>query len=275
MGNTDNITIVNNFYNDTDISVINAGYQKKTDHSFGPYANSYHVIQFIIDGKGTLEIGNRKWHLKKYDLFYLPANTLCKYYSDSVSPYEYYWISFIGRKASDYLQKCCLNKDTPVRCFETDALKKPFVNIFKCLNSNESNRSFEILSEMYGIFDILIKQSPLQNTHINYSTLIQNATAYIDSHYALGINVTDVCNYLFVNPSYFSTLFKNSTGITVSDYLMGIRMSDAALKLKTTDMNVSAVAASVGMTPLAFTAAFKRHYHFTPSEYRNNTKKIV
>ncbi len=276
MSNSGNVTIVNNFFNDSDIAVINAGYQKKVvDHSFGPYANNYHVLQFIIDGKGTLQIGNREWHLKKYDLFYLPANTLCKYYADGSDPYEYFWISFIGRKADEYLQKCCLNNENPICCFDSSALKKPFADIFKYLNSNKSNNTFKILAETYGVFDAIVAQSPLRNTHIKYSPLIQNAIAYMDTHYPQGITVTDVCAYLFVNPSYFSTLFKKSTGITLSDYLMGKRISDATIKLKSTDMNISAIAASIGMTPLAFTAAFKRHYFFTPSEYRNNLEKSV
>lgn len=276
MSNVGNITVVNNFYNDSDIFVINAGYQQKTpDHSFGPYANNYHVLQFIVDGKGVLEIGGNEWHLDKYDLFYLPANTLCKYFADENRPYEYYWVSFIGKKADDYLQKCYLNKGNPVRSFNSEELKKPFVNIFKCLNENSSNRTFMILSEMYRILDIAVGESPLCDTHIKYSPLIQNAIIYMDANYTSGINVTDVCNYLFVNPSYFSALFKKSTGTTLSDYLMGVRMSDAAIKLKTTDMDISAIAASIGMTPLAFTAAFKRHYFFTPSEYRSNVKKRI
>ncbi len=73
-------TVFNNFYDTSDIAVINAGYQKKVDHSFGPYTNNYHVLQYILDGQGTLRIGSNEWHLTKNTLFYLPANTACKYY---------------------------------------------------------------------------------------------------------------------------------------------------------------------------------------------------
>lgn len=274
MGNSGNVTIVNNFFNDSDIAVINAGYQKKVcDHSFGPYANNYHVLQFIIDGRGTLQIGNREWHLKQYDLFYLPANTLCKYFSDKDEPYEYYWISLIGRKSDEYLRKCCLTNENPVHSFDSDALKEPFINIFDQLYSNEPNLYFKIMSEIYGIFDIIAKETLLQNADINYPPLVQNAIAFIDTHYSLGITVGDVCEYLFINPSYFSNLFKKSTGMTLAHYLMGIRMSSSATKLKTTGMSISDIAASVGMTPLAFTTAFKKHYFLTPSKYRNNKQK--
>ncbi len=276
MSNIGNVTIVNNFFSDSDIAVINAGYQKKiSDHSFGPYANNYHVLQFVIDGQGTLQIGGREWRLKKYDLFYLPANTLCKYFSDPACPYEYYWISLIGRKTDEFLQRCGLTKENPVHGFDSDSLKSPFIDIFKSLYSNEPNRYFRIMSDAYNVFDIIAGDTLLQNADINYPPLVQNAIAYMNSHYYLGITVTDVCDYLFINPSYFSNLFKKSTSITLSRYLTGIRMSDATTKLKATGMSISDIAGSIGMTPLAFTTAFKKRYAFTPSEYRNNCKKSV
>ena len=63
MGNTGNTTVFNNYYDTSDIAVINAGYQKKVDHSFGPYANNYHVLQYILDGQGVLRIGTNEWRL--------------------------------------------------------------------------------------------------------------------------------------------------------------------------------------------------------------------
>jgi len=274
-GNVGNITVFNNFYNDSDIFVINSGYQKKTKHSFGPHANNYHVLQFIIDGEGTLQIGNKEWKLSKNTLFYLPANTMCKYRADEKTPYEYYWISFIGKASDDILANCGLSNESPVCVFPDSALKKNFISVFQNLYSDKRDCSYKILSEMYAIFDYIIRHSELKTKHATYPPFISNAIAFMNGNYAFGITVADVCNHLFINMSYFSELFKKNTGMSPSTYLIGLRMSNAAILLKTSDHSISDIAASVGMMPLAFTAAFKRCYSITPSAYRSQEKKKI
>ena len=274
-GNVGNITVFNNFYNDSDIFVINSGYQKKAQHSFGPHANNYHVLQFIIDGKGVLQIGNKEWQLKKNTLFYLPANTLCKYRADEKTPYEYYWISFVGKASEKILENCRLNNETPICVFPDSALKKNFISIFQNLYSEKRDYSYKILSEMYAIFDYIVEHSDVKTKHATYPPFISNAIAFMNSNYALGITVEDICKHLFINTSYFSALFKKVTGMSPSAYLIGLRMSNATILLKTSNLSVSNIAASVGMTPLAFTAAFKRYYSLTPSAYRNEKKPKI
>ena len=152
MGNTGNTTVFNNYYDTSDIAVINAGYQKKVDHSFGPYANNYHVLQYVLDGQGVLRIGTNEWRLTKNTLFYLPANIACKYYADLDDPYEYYWVSFIGNKADSIMQNCGLSHRTPLRVIDSPELRKLFMRIFKNLHSNQSDYTYRILSDLYGIF---------------------------------------------------------------------------------------------------------------------------
>ncbi len=272
-GNVGNITVFNNFYNDSDIFVINSGYQKKAQHSFGPHANNYHVLQFIIDGEGVLQIGNREWKLTRNTLFYLPANTMCKYSADKKFPYEYYWISFVGKASDEILSNCGLNKENPVCVFKDSVLKKAFISVFQNLYSDKRDCSYKILSEMYFIFDYVIQNSELKSKHATYPPFITNAIAFMNENYKYGLTVAEVCEHLFINTSYFSELFKKNTGMSPSAYLIGLRMSNAAILLKTTDSSVSDVAAGVGMMPLAFTAAFKRYYGLTPSEYRSRKKQ--
>ena len=86
MGNIGNITVINNYCESSDIMAINAGFQKKAEHSFGPYVNNYHVLQFVLSGKGTLNINTHEWKLRENTLFYLPAGVSCKYYNN-ISPF--------------------------------------------------------------------------------------------------------------------------------------------------------------------------------------------
>ena len=274
MGNTGNTTVFNNFYDTSDIAVINAGYQKKVDHSFGPYTNNYHVLQYILDGQGTLRIGSNEWHLTKNTLFYLPANTACKYYADLEDPYEYYWVSFIGNKADSIMQNCGFSHRTPLRVIDSPELRKLFMRIFKSLHSNQSDYTYRILSDLYGIFACAAESSDMPLAE-NYSAFVQSAIAYMNANYENGINVRDVSSHMYMNFTYFSEQFTRGTGINPSKYLMGIRMTNGALLLKTIDLKVSEIALQVGMTHIAYTNAFKKHYRYTPKEYRGRSEKTV
>ena len=56
---------------------------------------------------------------------------------------------------------------------------------------------------------------------------------------------------------------------------MNIRMSNAMAFLQNTNMKIGKIALAVGMTPLAFTNAFKTRYRYTPQEYRRKSDKTV
>lgn len=274
MANVGNITVFNNFYEGSDLAVINAGMQKKADHSFGPYTNNYHVLQYILDGQGTLVIGGEEYRLVKNTLFYLPANVSCKYYADKNDPYEYYWVSFIGERSERILQKCRLSNRIPVRHLESPEVRNLFMRIFRNIHSNKADHTYRILSDLYAIFACL-SEAESDQMEGGSSAFINSVLAYMHANYPYGININDVCKHMYMNLSYFSELFTRETGINPSKYLMGIRMSNGAMLLKTTDLKICEIALRVGMTPLAFTSAFKKHYHYTPKAYRDRSEKTV
>ncbi len=163
---------------------------------------------------------------------------------------------------------------TPLRVIDSPELRKLFMRIFKNLHSNQSDYTYRILSDLYGIFACAAESSDMPLAE-NYSAFVQSAIAYMNANYENGINVRDVSSHMYMNFTYFSEQFTRGTGINPSKYLMGIRMTNGALLLKTTDLKVSEIALRVGMTPLAFTNAFKKHYRYTPKEYRGRSEKTV
>ncbi len=274
MGNIGNITVINNYCEGSDIMAINAGFQKKAEHSFGPYVNNYHVLQFVLSGKGTLNIDTHEWKLRENTLFYLPAGVSCKYYADADDPYEYYWVSFIGTKAQQIVQNCGLSSKLPVKQMENSQVRELFEAIFRNIRSDSADYAYKILSDLYQLF-FLISETNRDKLNPPRSVLINNALAYMDANYHLGITVEDVNKHLYMNLPYFSELFTKETGVNPSKYLMNIRMSNAMAFLQNTNMKIGKIALAVGMTPLAFTNAFKKRYRYTPQEYRRKSDKTV
>ena len=81
------------------------------------------------------------------------------------------------------------------------------------------------------------------------------------------------CNFAReISKSSFCTFIRNETGQTFTNYVNSIRLSLAANLLKDSDLHISEIGASVGMTDTPyFCRIFKKKYGLTPTEYRKST----
>ncbi len=267
-----NITRFNPVRETVDIFVMNAGLQAPVRHMFGPYANDYHVLQYILHGKGTLEIGEKSYPLQAGDLFLLPMNVSCRYFSDETDPYEYYWIGFGGHYANTMLQKCGM-LDNPVYHLADKHIEQLFRKMFyllgKLLDCNA-----DALVIMYTIFSRLLKRTgtiELSDPH-GQNAVLRFAIDYMRQNYKNPIAVSDICNTYFLNRTYFSELFKRAYNISPHAYLTNLRLTISVHLLKDTDLSVSDIAVAVGMNYMAYLKSFKKKYFCTPTEYKKRIK---
>ena len=52
------------------------------------------VIEYVIDGKGRVEIEGKTFNVEKGDAYILEANTKQHYYSNKNEPFRKYWVNF-------------------------------------------------------------------------------------------------------------------------------------------------------------------------------------
>ncbi len=119
--------------------------------------------------------------------------------------------------------------------------------------------------------DMIQKYCTLVNTYNtrDYSLPIQKAITRINFDITADLSLKAIAEHLNVNASYLSTLFKKETGYTLTNYVNKKRMEHAAFLLSTTVQSISSIAQQCGiLDENYFTKLFKRHYHVTPSQYR-------
>ncbi len=70
-------------------------------------------------------------------------------------------------------------------------------------------------------------------------------------------------------PEHTSKFIRENTGKTYSELLTDFRIKRALLLLKTTNLAIGDIAATVGyVNPESFIRVFKKQYHMTPAAYR-------
>lgn len=170
-------------------------------------------------------------------------------------------------------------------CFKYDiagTVVKAIRDIFKSLSGNIINEinPTKRLTKCISAKEIYSSMKNILEEIYNYSNgnpksnLTVNVINYIEKNYAdPNLSLTDICNYLSVHISHLSTSFKKQMGIGLSEYIRQVRIDKAKILIKSTNMNISEIAKSVGyLCPHTFTRVFKSAEGTIPSKYRDDWK---
>lgn len=133
----------------------------------------------------------------------------------------------------------------------------------------ERSRSFaEMEADVQEVLTILRGQGRL------YSAPIRKALDYIGFHFAEDISLNLVADFVYLNRDYLSRQFKKEVGVNFSEYLMNLRMQRARQLLETTNLRISDVAMSVGITNLSyFSTVFHKAFGCKPNELRKKSQQ--
>lgn len=105
---------------------------------------------------------------------------------------------------------------------------------------------------------------------------VTRAIGYIRGHLADQLTVADLADFVCLSPSAFAHLFRDITGMSPYQFIKGVRLERARELLIDGEMNVGAVARTVGYSSLShFVNEFKRHFGVTPRSYADSQRDVV
>ena len=226
----------------------------------------YHLIHYVYAGKGTLILNDKKYILKKGQMFYIPPQTDAIYYSDNDDPWSYNWIGFDGEKAKEYLSILNINLDHPI----IDDKDKKYKGYFTKISGRYFDNgvidlvSLGILYELFG--EMLNGVNPVKENR-NAKVVVKLAKEFIHNNYQFRITINDIARNANVTPNYLSAVFQKEEGMSTKTYLIKVRMEKALALLKTKQFKIKEVSEAVGYSnQLHFSSEFKKYYGYAPSE---------
>ncbi len=124
----------------------------------------------------------------------------------------------------------------------------------------------DIFVELYKLSVSILETksfSPVQESVVN------TALKYISQNYMNVLDIDTICNEVSFSKYYFCKLFKKQVGVSVHQYVSEFRITKAKELLTYSKLSIGAVATTVGYkNTLAFSRAFERSTHMTPTEFR-------
>ena len=257
---------IKNIFNCMNFDEIELKYCSKIDESnpLGKWRNHSHdflELIYFLDGRAKIKIQDESLNLSLYDIIAYPPNVSHQEFLDIRCKNDIICIGVAFDnisslknpfKLSDsngkmkWLFEQIYQENVKEKKFKNEIintyLKLLFLNIKRCVNSDEANNKNDILS---------------------------TTTQYIYDHYQEEISLQLLSELVYISPSYLDRLFKNKMGTSPIKYLNLVRIQIAKKLLSSSDLSISEISERVGiMGPKYFSRLFKKTVNESPSEFR-------
>ena len=239
------------------------------DKTYGYERNSYpnHIFEYIIDGKGTVEVDNVLYRPEKSDIYFIRKGCRHKYYADPEDPWKKIWFTVSGTLADYLLQAYHIDH---MCCLRSPGLQSYFQDIQQLLKQDTA----DLQKQAVLIFHELI----LEMSRINllsarkHSELALHIKNYLDTNLENKVVMQDLCQVVYKSLSQINRVFKHEFGMTPKEYLSCKRINAAKLYLLNTEISVQEIAKRLQYSDEHHLASsFKKRTGVTPTAYRKNS----
>lgn len=263
------------YKSNSDLSLYSAGYEEcASGYSYGPKIRSYHLVHFVLHGKGELHINEHVFQLSAGDAFLIPAGKVSYYKAAADDPWCYAWISFLGISSQMYLYQLMTSTDDVYIIHGLDTMKYK-ERIFEIIALKDSSTSsyFQANGVLFQMMAMLFDDIDFRESNWGRTSVVDEVKYHLDINYAEKLKLQDVAKSFGIHPNYLTRIFREKYGVSPKQYLMGLKLKKARRLLTTTELSVSVIASSLGFDDqLAFSKIFKKEYMISPSEYRKQSR---
>lgn len=229
------------------------------------------VCEYIIKGKGTLNVNGHIYYPTAGDIYILPEGTVHEYYADKTDPWVKIFFNLQGTAVMGMLEAFGLQDK--ILFYNCDALYSLFEEIYE--STKEMVSTEKIMQKCCGLFArLLLGLHQKEYKVVSASDEAQKVKEYIDRNIHRELKISEIAQYIFRSEVYVNRLFKNNYGITPYAYYIEQRISDAKALLKHTTMSVSEISERLGYpNSQYFSKQFHRIVGKTALQYRKQEEE--
>jgi len=240
------------------------------------YAKKYHVLHFVLNGKGYLELFGSRYELNKGDFFYIPPMAEAHYYPDAKDPWTYTWFGFGGDLGEQFLRICGISSQEPIfRKIHDNSLNDDFNELVYTYN-HVGYLDLKCLGYVFIIFSVMIDHCNVvaPKTLTPKESHVKEAKEFIAYNFQFPITVQNIADSVNLTTNYLSNIFQETLGMSPKQYLTKYRMERACVMLADGRLKIKDVAFRVGYkNQLHFSGEFKKIKGLSPKFYQEKMMK--
>ena len=233
-----------------------------TDVGFFPKAKEHYrereegadqyILIYCTEGRGIIEVEDKKYHLGRSDAFCIPRNRRHRYYADEEEPWSILWVHFKGETIPYYPVQECRIVHLASRASD-NRMMVLFKLLFRVLERNYTLGNFIYISQVLSLIlsEVYFREKMDQNLKKN-------------------LTLSDISQEVQLSKSYLNTIFKTQTGKSPVEFFIHLKMQEACKLLKSGQMYVYEAAAALGYEDqYYFSRIFKKVVGVSPRDYQN------
>ena len=241
--------------------VNNFGFHDKIRVSRPKGRTDYQII-FIVDGGAYFTIDNKEILLtKNTGVLFCPGEPQIYHEAEGCLCY---WIHFSGYEIPALLERMGITK--PVfKINDTDGIRVLFGKMFDA-TAIENPSCEDVLNSIF----IRILSKINDENNISDKNILK-VISYMKSEDFAGLSSSEYAEMAGLSEYHFIRKFKKMTGMSPTKYKSKLLAEKAGELLRSTDMNITEIAYSLGFDDsLYFSRFFKKNTGVSPKKYRGN-----
>ncbi len=229
-------------------------------------ANVY-VIEYIIEGTGTLIVNSREYHPSAGDFYLLQPGIEHEYYSSGDRPWTKIFANVYGSMCRQIVDVYGLSNTVHIKNCD---VRRPLQELIDTANSLDLKES-EIMTRCAGKFVEVLADAALKNNTNQTNNAEANILCdFLNANTQRMVSVAELSHLIYRSPDYTIKLFKRTFGYTPYDYQIRQKMNICKRRLCTSDDSISDIAYELGYAdPQHFSKLFKSRCGISPRQYRN------
>lgn len=228
-----------------------------------------YMIQYTMEGEGSVTLNNEEFTVKKGDLLIINnyQHHILKTINDK--PWKIAFIHIYDNELVTQLIEKIYSKHRYVIHNMDEEIIVPYIEKMISILSNENEKNeFKVSSLIYQLLmNICEYSNSFESEVINFE--LTSVINFLNQNYNKPIQLKDILEYTNYSKNHLERLFKSRMKITIKDYLSRLRLRKSQELILTTNMYFKEIAFSVGLTDYrSLVYLYQNTLGMTPSEFK-------
>ncbi len=234
-----------------------------------PYSVVY-VVEYILQGTGTVETPNGTFHPKAGDSYLLRAGEPCKYYSSAEDPWVKIWVNVQGSLVGPMLDSYGFKQSTHLPGVNSHDLIKSIHDIARNSSLSPEVAINRCCISFLRLVQFLQQSVCAQASQVHIPKNIARLKTYIDGHLDEQLTLEKCSEITYLSISQTIRSFRAAYGMPPYEYLNQQRVQTAKLLLRNSALSIQDIATQLGFQDQNyFSKYFKKKCGKSPRQYRN------
>lgn len=231
-------------------------------------------FEYVVDGKGYIEINSKITEVKKGDFFFLNKSCRRIYYADKTKPFQKMFITVNGALVDGIVSAYKMNVPLIVK---REDVSENFKNILSILSNSEEDKEEAYEKTAVEILKIIqkINRGNLIKDKDDVIDRAESIMNYIDQNIYRNFTLDELSEYFFLSKTQLLRIFEDKYKISPMKYASTKKIALSMYYLSKTKIPIATIAETFSFSDAKyFSKVFKKHVNQTPREYRQKSFEI-